>query len=345
MELERLRAERLRSHRLSAPATDVVAAARHMLATQAQEFWGGRWALAARTRGTVTLRDVDAAFDRGDLVRSWTMRGTIHVIPARDLRWVLSVTGDRQLRAAAARHRGLGLDAETLARCEAAIVGALRGGGRLTRAELFEVLSGIGIDPKNQRGVHVIYALAVTGVICQGPVVPREGGRDLRIGRGVRREEGGHRVVAMPADGRRVHPHPGDLAARDDDRPHDSVGARPDVGEELRRAYRRPVGVREEVLLERRKRDHVGRCRTPAGSHGGHEPPLVDLHEPIAGCLGRLSRHPQRETRPPCEVRRARRAVAVDVAHEQLSERIARSIGRRQPFVGEHEVLLTRRAA
>ncbi|MBN9189784.1 winged helix DNA-binding domain-containing protein [Microbacterium sp.] len=176
MHLDRLRAERLRSHRLSAPATDVVAAARHMLATQAQEFWGGRWALAARTRGAVALRDVDAAFDQGDLVRSWTMRGTIHVIPARDLRWVLSVTGDRQLRAAAARHRGLGLDAETLARCEAAIVGALGGGGRLTRAELFEVLSGIGIDPKNQRGVHVIYALAVTGVICQGPVVPREGG-------------------------------------------------------------------------------------------------------------------------------------------------------------------------
>ncbi len=71
-----------------------------MLATQAQEFWGGRWALAARTRGEPTVRDVDAAFDRGEIVRSWTMRGTIHVIPARDLAWVLSVTGERQFRQA-----------------------------------------------------------------------------------------------------------------------------------------------------------------------------------------------------------------------------------------------------
>jgi hypothetical protein len=176
MDPARLRSERLRSHRLSAPASDPVAAAQHMLATQAQEFWGGRWAIAARSRGARHLSDVDAAFDRGELVRSWTMRGTIHIIPARDLRWVLSVTGERQLRGAASRHRALGLDADALARCETAVVAALRGGNRLTRAELFEVLSGIGVDPSNQRGVHVIYALAVGGVICQGAVVPRESG-------------------------------------------------------------------------------------------------------------------------------------------------------------------------
>jgi hypothetical protein len=176
MHLDRLRAERLRSHRLSAPAADVVAAGEHMLATQGQEFWGGRWALAARTRGAPALSDVDAAFDRGELVRSWTMRGTIHIIPPRDLGWVLSVTGERQLRAAAARHRGLGLDAEAFARAEAATIAALRGGNRLSRAEYFDVLRGVGIEPRDQRGVHVIYALAVRGILCQGPVVARPGG-------------------------------------------------------------------------------------------------------------------------------------------------------------------------
>ena len=57
-------ATRLRSHLLSAPAPTVAEAASHMLATQAQEFWGGRWALAARTRGRTTIRDVDAAFEQ-----------------------------------------------------------------------------------------------------------------------------------------------------------------------------------------------------------------------------------------------------------------------------------------
>lgn len=176
MDLARLRAQRLRAHRLTAPASDVAAAAAHMLAVQAQEFWAGRWALAVRTRGAVRLGEVDAAFARGALVRSWTMRGTLHIVPAADLAWMLQLTGERQLRAAASRHRGLGLDHDTLARAERVVRAALRGGGRLDRAELFDVLRGIGIDPTAQRGVHVLYALAVRGVIVQGPVVPRAGG-------------------------------------------------------------------------------------------------------------------------------------------------------------------------
>nr|WP_274637757.1 winged helix DNA-binding domain-containing protein [Microbacterium bovistercoris] len=171
----RLLAQRLRSHRLSAPAATVAEAADHMLAVQAQEFWGGRWALAARTRGAPTLADVDALFDAGRLVRSWTMRGTIHIVPARDLPWMLSVTGARQLRAAAGRQRQLGLDEESMRRAETAAVAALRGGGRLNRAELFEVFSAAGVDPGGQRGYHLLYALGVRGVLCQGPVVRREG--------------------------------------------------------------------------------------------------------------------------------------------------------------------------
>ncbi len=176
MDTARLRAERLRCHRLSAPAADVRAAAAHMLAVQAQEFWAGRWALAVRTRGAPGLSEVDAAFERGDLVRSWPMRGTLHIVPAVELGWMLRVTGERQLKAAASRHRGLGLDHDTLARAERAVRAALRGGGRLSRTEAFDVLRTIGIDPAQQRGVHVLYALAVRGVIVQGPVVPRSAG-------------------------------------------------------------------------------------------------------------------------------------------------------------------------
>ena len=167
---------RLRSHRLTAPAPSLVDAAEHMLAVQSQEFWGGRWALASRTAGAPTVSDVDALFDAGVLVRAWTMRGTLHIIPARQLAWVVAITGERQLRQAAARHRELGLDAEVFARCETAVVRALEGGNCLTRAEFFDVLRGIGIEPGGQRGVHVIYALATRGLICQGPVVARESG-------------------------------------------------------------------------------------------------------------------------------------------------------------------------
>jgi hypothetical protein len=171
-----LRSERLRSHRLSAPAPSLAAAAEHMLATQAQEFWGGRWALAARTRGAPTLRDVDAAFDRGEIVRSWTMRGTIHVIPARELAWVLSITGERQFRKAALVQRHEGIDAAELARAEALLRTALRGGNGLARKDVFAVWEAGGVSTQGQRGYHLLFALSVRGILCQGGVVARSGG-------------------------------------------------------------------------------------------------------------------------------------------------------------------------
>lgn len=168
--------QRLRAHRLSAPAPTIADAASHMLATQSQEFWGGRWALAVRTRGRPGLTDVDAQFDSGELVRSWTMRGTVHVIPARDLDWVLSLTRERQLRAAAPRHRELGLGEGDFRTAEKVTRAALTGGNRLTRAQFFALLAAAGIAPTGQRGVHVLNALSVRGVVCQGPVVERVGG-------------------------------------------------------------------------------------------------------------------------------------------------------------------------
>lgn len=172
----KLRSERLRSHLLTAPASSLAEAASHMLAVQSQEFWGGRWALASRTRGAPTLRQVDALFDDGTLVRAWTQRGTLHIVPARDFAWMLQVTGARQLQAGAARDRELGLDADTLKAAERAVRAALRGGNALTRAELFDVLSGIDLDPTGQRGVHAIGHFAMRGIICQGPVVARADG-------------------------------------------------------------------------------------------------------------------------------------------------------------------------
>ena len=175
MDLENLRARRLRAHRLSDPAPDVVSAARHLTATPAQEFWGGRWALAVRTAGEPTLREVDRAFDRGDLIRSWTQRGTVHIVDPRDLGWMLSVTSARQDRQAAGIHRSLEIDDHPLGRAERAARAALCGGNRLTRLEFAEVLVGAGVDTSGMRGNMILTALCRRGVIVLGPVVPREG--------------------------------------------------------------------------------------------------------------------------------------------------------------------------
>ena len=176
MDVTALRAQRLRSHGLSAPAASVADAAAHLLATQAQEFWGGRWALALRSRGAPTLRQVDAAFDRGDLVRTWTMRGTLHIVPARDAAWMLEVTAHRQLRQVSRVLAQEGADDDTVRHAERIARAALRGGGRLTRAEFAAALEAGGVRTVGQRLYHLILALGLRGVVCWGPVVPRDGG-------------------------------------------------------------------------------------------------------------------------------------------------------------------------
>ena len=174
MKTATLLAERLRSHRLTAPTRTVEDAARHMLAVQSQDFTAGRWALAVRAEDPVRLRDVDRAFDDGGIVRGWTMRGTLHTVPARDLGWVLQVTAGRQRQQAASRHRDLGIDDEMIAAAVRGLTPALHDGG-LTRAEAFAILEGIGIDPAGQRGIHLLFTLTIDGLICQGPVVERPG--------------------------------------------------------------------------------------------------------------------------------------------------------------------------
>lgn len=175
MDPHSLRAARMRAHRLTAPTRSVTDAARHMLAVQAQDFWAGRWALAARTTGAPTLPGVDRLFNTGALVRAWTQRGTLHIVPAEDLAWMLRVTGERQLHMAAPRYRELGLGADELATSERVIRGALSGGNGLTRLELFDVLQRAGIEPGGQRGLFAVQNLALRGIICQGPVVRRAG--------------------------------------------------------------------------------------------------------------------------------------------------------------------------
>lgn len=176
MDAASVRRARLQSQLLDVPAPDVTGAAAHMTATQAQEFWGGRWALGVRTGGEPTLSEVDAAFESGALVRAWTQRGTLHIVAARDLAWILRVTRDRQLQQFASVRRGHGIPEEHVEVAARAVGAALAGGNRLTRAEFAAVLTAAGVEATGMRGNLLLTALAIREDVVLGPVIAREGG-------------------------------------------------------------------------------------------------------------------------------------------------------------------------
>jgi hypothetical protein len=168
--LSRLRAVRLASQLLaSADEPDVPAVVERMLAMQGQDFPAVCWAIGARA-SRARLADVYDAFDAGILVRSWPLRGTLHVIPSADLRWMLSITATRQVRAARRRHADLGLDATVIERARDVAVEALSGGRALDRAAFLTRLQEAGIDTDGQRGYHIIWYLGMTGILVWGPM-------------------------------------------------------------------------------------------------------------------------------------------------------------------------------
>lgn len=161
---------RLVGQRLVGPPHEHPAAAvRWLGAAQAQDYPGALTSIALRTRER-TRAAVEAALDAGEVVRSWPMRGTLHLAPAADLGWMLAVAAPRVLASTARRRTQLGLDEAALAQARDVAHRALVGGRRLVRAELMELWAAEGLAPAGGRGYHLLFHLALTGRLCFGPV-------------------------------------------------------------------------------------------------------------------------------------------------------------------------------
>jgi hypothetical protein len=156
---------RLAAHRLGRGGQDPAGVLGGVLALQAQDYVAGLQATALRGTG-MTASTVAASLDRGDLVRTWPMRGTLHLVRPDDLAWLLPLGRDRVHRSAAGRHRQLGL-AETDFERAAAAARLRLDGGRATRAELLAAIDGAGVSTAGQRGAHLLGALARNAVVVQ----------------------------------------------------------------------------------------------------------------------------------------------------------------------------------
>jgi hypothetical protein len=167
-----LLASRLAAQLLSgAPAGDVVAVTRHLLAVQGQDPRGARLALRARMAGGHASAVDYALTHERSLVITWVNRGTLHLIASEDEPLLhalttpqLRVNSDRRLRqegvSEAAAHRGI-----------TAIVKALADDGPLTRSQIRAVLEQAGVQTAGQALVHVLFRATLDGLIVRGPMI------------------------------------------------------------------------------------------------------------------------------------------------------------------------------
>jgi winged helix DNA-binding protein len=161
----RLRAQHLTS---PGPLTDAAQVVHRLCGIQAQDASAVALAIRARSSGITAAAVEQARVRNRSIIRTWAMRGTLHLLATEDLDWLLSLLGPAFTKPNRARHAELGLDEELFARGVAVIRHAL-GSGPLLRAEIADRLAAQGIPAKGQATVHLIQRAALLGEICHGP--------------------------------------------------------------------------------------------------------------------------------------------------------------------------------
>jgi hypothetical protein len=164
---------RLRAQRLALPGSHAHAAVlpvvQELCGIQAQDLPAAALGIRSRSQGLGSA-DVDAArLHARTIVRTWGPRGTLHLLAAADLDWLLPLLGPIFIRQRARRFAELGLDEDTTARAITALREMLVQRGPATRAEIVEGWGARGLHLEGQAVPHLIGRAALEGFICLGP--------------------------------------------------------------------------------------------------------------------------------------------------------------------------------
>jgi len=148
-------------------------AVRHAVALQGQDLPAVLRAIAVRSAPGTTLDDVRAAFDAGELVRSWAMRGTLFVAAPDDLAVLHAVTAERMRRQEWRMCEVRGIDQGTAELAADVLVAALAE-GPLPRPAILAAWERAGISTAGGRGYHLLALGAYDGLVRFGPFDGRD---------------------------------------------------------------------------------------------------------------------------------------------------------------------------
>jgi len=168
LRLLRLRSQRLepRSRLPALPPEGVVG---QVVALQAQDAAAAALSLWARSPD-LSATDVEQArsTDR-TLVRTWLLRGTLHLLASADLGWMLPLLGPVFAASDSARRAQLGLDDSTCTRGLDLLRQVLTGQPPLTRERIVPLLAEKGLPLAGQAVPHLLALAAFQGILCLGP--------------------------------------------------------------------------------------------------------------------------------------------------------------------------------
>ena len=138
-----------------------------MGAMQAQDYAMAKWAVGVRLPNS-TEQSVEAAIDKGEILRTHVLRPTWHFVSADDIRWMLELTAPRLRKGLRSRHNELGLTESILSKSRKVMEKALCDGNHSTRDELIAEFNKANIATDENRASHLFAAAELEGLICSG---------------------------------------------------------------------------------------------------------------------------------------------------------------------------------
>ena len=170
---DQLRFLRLRAQRLTpqqpGEVIGVAQVVKEVCGIQAQDASAATLAVRSRSNG-LFVSDVEQAraHDRS-IIRTWGLRGTLHMLASDDIGWLLPLLGPVFVACDRRRRVELGLSEDMCVRGMRIIRNVLADQGPLTRTELMEHLATNGIRLEGQARPHLLARAALEGLICLGP--------------------------------------------------------------------------------------------------------------------------------------------------------------------------------
>ena len=135
-------------------------------AIQGQDYAGAKWSIGLRLVNAKET-DVEDAFNRKQILRTWLMRGTLHMVSSKDLEWMRKLFAPKIIKGNARRYKELELDEPTLFKTNDIIIKALQEKTRLNRKELLAKIEESGISTQGQRAAYMLQRASYDGLICQ----------------------------------------------------------------------------------------------------------------------------------------------------------------------------------
>jgi hypothetical protein len=134
---------------------------------QAQDYSMAKWAIGVRLPGS-TEKTIEAALDKGEILRSHLMRPTWHFVSSDDIYWMLELSAPQIKVIQKARDKVLQLNENIYRKSNFIIENALQGGEHLSREELALELETANIPTDNNKLYHFLVRAEIDGVICSG---------------------------------------------------------------------------------------------------------------------------------------------------------------------------------